>query len=70
MSDMQIPQRDAIKVFVTERSTISISQERPLDDEPDVIEVHPGDVEQLVNFLQQAKVQAEAALAEEGGDVE
>lgn len=70
MSDMQIPQRDAIEVFVNERNTISISQQKPFDDEPDLVEIQPNDVDQLVKFLQQAKVQAEAALAEESGDVE
>jgi uncharacterized protein YlxW (UPF0749 family) len=61
MPKMNIPSRDGIAVFVNEGGTISIQQDRPLGDESDIVVVHPSDVQQLIEFLEAAKAEAEAS---------
>jgi len=58
MSDRKIEPREGIEVFVNERGTISIKQEYLDDEDTSVVVVHPDDVDRLIEFLKDTKIEA------------
>ena len=59
MSEFKVPTRDGFEVFPNQSGNISIKQDNP--DDPQIVVVHPDDIDTLIGFLNESKTE----LAEE-----
>ena len=58
---MDVEPQPPIKVYATDDGIIILDQQDPERDDPDVITLEPGEVDGLIERLQQAKMRATKA---------
>lgn len=63
--ERKMHRRDGLEVYINAAGTISIEMESPIGDENDIIAVHPDDLETLIGFLRETKLEIEAIQKDE-----
>jgi len=69
-SPRKIPRRDALEVYVSEAGYVCFEQERPLEDEPSFVVIHPSDVPTVIKWLEELRHEALEVLGSESSEDE